>query len=191
MSARSSSSGPAAQRRRSADPVIFVEAPGQYLVARTPAVLRLAQADLRPLASRLFTLGIRVSHNAACEPACDDRGVGVSVLIVDDHDEFRRSARAQLEADGYTVVGEARDGDGAIAEAERLCPEVVLPDIRLPGIDGFAVAERLGSSAHPPAGVLISGHDARSYGPRLPRATARGSISKADLSGEALAGLVR
>jgi CheY-like chemotaxis protein len=45
--------------------------------------------------------------------------VGVSVLIVDDHEEFRRSARALLEADGYTVVGEARDGAEAIAEAER------------------------------------------------------------------------
>jgi DNA-binding NarL/FixJ family response regulator len=135
-------------------------------------------------------LGIRASHNAAREPACDDRGVGVSVLIVDDHEEFRRSARALLEASGYTVVGEAGDGDEAIAEAERLRPEVVLLDIRLPGIDGFAVAERLASSAHPPAVVLISSRDARSYGPRLARAAARGFISKADLSGEALYGLV-
>src|SRR5262249_10216864 len=75
-------------------------------------------------------------------------------------------------------------------EAERLRPEVVLLDIRLPGVDGFAVAERLASSAHPPAVVLISSRDARSYGPRLARAAARGFISKADLSGEALSGLV-
>lgn len=143
------------------------------------------------MACRLFTLGIRASHNAACELACDDRGVSVSVLIVDDHEEFRRSARALLEADGYTVVGEARDGDEAIAEAERLSPEVVLLDIQLPGIDGFAVAERLASWAHPPAVVLISSRDARSYGPRLARAPARGFVSKADLSGEALSSLVR
>ena len=142
------------------------------------------------LASRLFLPGIRASHNAAREPACHDRGVGVSVLIVDDHEEFRRSARALMEASGYTVVGEAGDGDEAIAEAERLRPEVVLLDIQLPGIDGFAVAERLASSAHPPAVVLISSRDARSYGPRLARAPARGFVSKADLSGEALSSLV-
>jgi DNA-binding NarL/FixJ family response regulator len=117
--------------------------------------------------------------------------VGVSVLIVDDHEEFRRSARALMEASGYTVVGEAGDGDEAIAEAERLRPEIVLLDIQLPGIDGFAVAERLSSSAHPPAVVLISSRDARCYGPRLARAPARGFISKADLSGEALSSLVR
>jgi CheY-like chemotaxis protein len=107
---------------------------------------------------------MRASHNAACERACDDREVRVSVLIVDDHEEFRDSARALLQADGYAVVGEARNGAEAIAEAERLRPEIVLLDIQLPGIDGFAVAERLASWAHPPAVVLISSRDARSYG---------------------------
>jgi DNA-binding NarL/FixJ family response regulator len=133
---------------------------------------------------------MRASHNAACERACDDREVRVSVLIVDDHEEFRSSARALLQADGYAVVGEARDGAEAIAEAERLRPEIVLLDIQLPGIDGFAVAERLASWAHPPAVVLISSRDARSYGPRLARAPARGFLSKADLSGEALSSMV-
>jgi len=49
----------------------------------------------------------------------------VSVLIVDDHEEFRNSARALLQADGYAVVGETRDGAEAIAEAERLRPEIL------------------------------------------------------------------
>jgi DNA-binding NarL/FixJ family response regulator len=133
---------------------------------------------------------MRASHNASCELACDDREVRVSVLIVDDHEEFRNSARALLQADGYAVVGEARDGAEAIAEAERLRPEIVLLDIQLPGIDGFTVAERLASWAHPPAVVLISSRDARSYGPRLARAPARGFLSKADLSGEALSSMV-
>ncbi len=191
MSARSSSSGPAARRRRSADPVIFVEAPGGNISShRRQQFCDWLQPIFGPWSSRLFTPGIRASHNAACELACDDRGVGVSVLIVDDHEEFRRSARALLEADGYSVVGEARDGDEAIAEAERLRPGIVLLDIQLPGIDGFAVAERLASWAHPPTVVLISSRDARSYGPRLARAPARGFVSKADLSGEALSSLM-
>ena len=66
-----------------------------------------------------------------------------TVLIVDDHEAFRQSASALLEAEGFDVVGQAADGPEAIAEAERLRPEVVLLDIQLPDLDGFAVAERL------------------------------------------------
>ena len=73
-----------------------------------------------------------------------------TVLIVDDHDAFRESASALLEAEGFAVVGEAADGGGAIAEAERLRPEVVLLDIQLPDLDGFAVAERLRTVPDPP-----------------------------------------
>ena len=112
------------------------------------------------------------------------------MVIVDDHAGFRSSAKALLEAAGFEVVGEAEDGVSALAAVDRLHPRVVLLDIQLPDIDGFAVAERLASWAHPPAVVLISSRDARSYGPRLARAPARGFLSKADLSGEALSRMV-
>ena len=65
------------------------------------------------------------------------------MLIVDDHADFRASARALLEAEGFEVIGEAADGREAIAEVRRLRPDVVLLDIQLPDQDGFAVAERL------------------------------------------------
>ena len=55
-----------------------------------------------------------------------------TVLIVDDHEAFRESATALLEAEGFDVVGQAADGPEAVAEAERLQPEVVLLDIQLP-----------------------------------------------------------
>ena len=113
-----------------------------------------------------------------------------TVLIVDDHAAFRESASALLEAEGFAVVGEAADGDAALSEAERLRPEIVLLDIQLPDLDGFAVAERLADAAEPPRVVLISSRDARSYGPRLEAAPARGFISKRELSGAALAALV-
>jgi DNA-binding NarL/FixJ family response regulator len=67
----------------------------------------------------------------------------VSVLIVDDHPSFRRSARALLEADGFTVVAEAEDAAGALDAAARLRPDVVLLDVQLPDLDGFAVAQQL------------------------------------------------
>ena len=119
------------------------------------------------------------------------RLVRPTVLIVDDHADFRASARALLEAEGFDVVGEAGGGEQAVAEVERLRPEVVLLDIQLPGDDGFAVAERLAAESSGAAVVLISSREAASYGPRLDAAAARGFIAKSMLSGEALAALLR
>ena len=66
-----------------------------------------------------------------------------SVLIVDDHPSFRASARRMLEANGYSVVGEAADGEAAIAAAGALGPDLVLLDVQLPDLDGFEVAARI------------------------------------------------
>lgn len=112
------------------------------------------------------------------------------MLIVDDHEGFRESARELLEAEGFDVVGEAADGAEAVAEAARLCPEVVVLDIQLPGVDGFGVAERLADLPRPPTVVLISSREAVAYGPRLASARARGFLAKRELSGAALAGLL-
>ena len=114
-----------------------------------------------------------------------------TVLIVDDHAAFRASARALLEAEGFAVIGEAADGEQAIREAKRLRPEVVLLDIQLPDVDGFAVAERLAAESSGTAVVLISSREAAAYGPRLDTAAARGFIAKRMLSGEALAAVLR
>jgi DNA-binding NarL/FixJ family response regulator len=116
--------------------------------------------------------------------------VGPTLLIVDDHADFRRAARAMLEAEGFEVVGEAADGEEALIEVERLRPEVVLLDLQLPHVDGFTVAERLAARDESPAVVLISSRDAAAYGPRLDAAPARGFIAKRRLSGEALAAVL-
>jgi CheY-like chemotaxis protein len=116
--------------------------------------------------------------------------VRVTVLIVDDHADYRRSASALLEAEGFAIVGEAADGASAIEAAERLRPEVVLLDIQLPDIDGLRVAERLAATPDPPVVVLISSRDAAAYGSRLDGVPARGFIGKRELSGAALAALV-
>ena len=113
-----------------------------------------------------------------------------TVLIVDDHEAFRQSASALLEAEGFDVVGQAADGPEAIAQAERLRPHVVLLDIQLPDLDGFAVAERLAALADAPHVVLISSRDRSAYGTRIGQASARGFITKRELSGDALAALV-
>jgi DNA-binding NarL/FixJ family response regulator len=115
--------------------------------------------------------------------------VSRTVLIVDDHEEFRRTVTALLEADGFAVVGEAADGRSAISQVPRLCPQLVLLDIQLPDIDGFEVASRLGRGSDPPIVVLTSSRDARSYRRRLAASPARAFVPKSELSGDALAAL--
>ncbi len=109
-----------------------------------------------------------------------------TVLIVDDHPSFRATARLLLEADGWTVVGEARDGVSGVEEAARLRPDLVLLDVNLPDIDGFEVAGRITAAGDAPPIVLISSRDARDFGELVERCGAAGFVSKADLSGDAL-----
>jgi DNA-binding NarL/FixJ family response regulator len=68
----------------------------------------------------------------------------ISVLIVDDHPVVRRGLRVLLEVqDGIEVAGEAGDGPTALALAAELAPDVVLLDLKLPGLDGIAVLGEL------------------------------------------------
>jgi DNA-binding NarL/FixJ family response regulator len=116
--------------------------------------------------------------------------VAWSVLIVDDHAGFRSSARALLEADGFDVLGEAADGESAMREARRLRPQVVLLDVQLPGMDGFAVAESLAAEPSAPAVVLVSSRGRGAYRTRLLSTPALGFITKAEFSGECLSSLL-
>lgn len=112
--------------------------------------------------------------------------MGQTVLVVDDHADFRSAARALLESEGFEVVGQAATGAEAMAAHDRVRPDVVLLDIRLPDVDGLRVAELLSGLEHPPAVVLVSSRDANVYGERLRTSPARGFLVKADLSGGAL-----
>ena len=113
-----------------------------------------------------------------------------TVLIVDDHEGFRASARRLLEADGYEVVGEAGDGERGIEAAATLEPEVVLLDVQLPGIDGFAVARRLTARPGAPAVVLTSTREGAEFGALVEESGARGFVPKDELSGRALAAVL-
>jgi two-component system, NarL family, response regulator LiaR len=68
----------------------------------------------------------------------------IRVLLVDDHAVVREGLRAFLELqDGIEVVGEAGDGEGAVAEASRLEPDVILMDLVMPKLDGVGAMRRL------------------------------------------------
>jgi CheY-like chemotaxis protein len=67
---------------------------------------------------------------------------GRRVLVVDDNADAREALRFLLEDEGHEVRT-AGDGPDALREAESFCPDVVLLDIGLPGMDGYEVARRL------------------------------------------------
>jgi DNA-binding NarL/FixJ family response regulator len=112
-----------------------------------------------------------------------------TILIVDDHAPFRVMARMLLEADGFTVVGEADSGESGIEAARTLKPHLVLLDIGLPDVEGFDVARLLAAEGPPPFVVLTSSRDASSYGPRLDGSRALGFIPKDELSGATIRAL--
>jgi DNA-binding NarL/FixJ family response regulator len=113
-----------------------------------------------------------------------------TILLVDDHAGFRAQARRLLEAEGYSVVGEASDGRGALAAVRSLRPDLVLLDIGLPDSDGFDVARSIGRIEAPPRVILISSRDAAAYGPRIRASGARGFVTKEQLSGAAIQAIV-
>jgi len=123
---------------------------------------------------------------AAGLPRCHDLGVRPTVLIVDDHAGFRRSARRLLDAEGFDVVGESVDGASTLALVRELRPQVVLLDVLLPDTDGFAVAEWIAREDGPPRVVLTSSRDESEFGPRLRRTAAEGFVAKSELSGDGL-----
>jgi two-component system, NarL family, invasion response regulator UvrY len=81
----------------------------------------------------------------------------VKVMMVDDQAVFRDVAREVIEATvGFEHVGEATCGEEALALADELGPDLVLVDVRMPGIDGLETARRLRASHPASTTVLIS-----------------------------------
>jgi two-component system response regulator AlgR len=84
----------------------------------------------------------------------------VKVLIVDDEKPARDRLRQLIDDFGtHEVVGEAANGEQAISLASEVLPEVVLLDIRMPGVDGIETAHHLNAMAEPPAVVFTTAYD--------------------------------
>ena len=116
---------------------------------------------------------------------------GMTVLIVDDHPVVRQGLRVLLEVhDGIEVAGEAADGEQALARAAELAPDVILLDLKLPGMDGIAVLGELrarGIGAR--VLVLTSGNDPSQVSLAL-RSGASGFLYK-DVDPDALVRAIR
>ena len=88
----------------------------------------------------------------------------IRVLIVDDQALVRAGFRMILEAQpDLEVVGEAGDGSAAIDAARRLRPDVVLMDIRMPGVDGIEATRRLTEAGVPGKIVILTTYDLDEY----------------------------
>ncbi|MBA2253554.1 MAG: response regulator transcription factor [Chloroflexi bacterium] len=117
----------------------------------------------------------------------------IRVLLVDDQPLLRKGFRLILEAEpDLEVVGEAPDGQAALAAAERLRPDVVLMDIRMPVLDGVAATRRLaGPGVASPVKVLIlTTFDLDEYVVEALRAGASGFLLK-DVPPEDLVAAIR
>ncbi|MGP8302727.1 response regulator [Streptomyces inhibens] len=118
-------------------------------------------------------------------------GRAIRVLLVDDHQVVRRGLRTFLEVqDDIEVVGEASDGAEGIAAAEQLRPDVVLMDVKMPGMDGIEALRKLRELANPARVLVVTSFtEQRTVVPAL-RAGAAGYVYK-DIDPEALAGAIR
>ena len=88
----------------------------------------------------------------------------IRVLVADDEGLVRAGFRMILKAEpDIEVVGEAGDGHEAIAKAQRLAPDVVLMDIRMPSLDGIAATERINAAEHAPRVLVLTTFDRDEY----------------------------
>jgi DNA-binding NarL/FixJ family response regulator len=103
----------------------------------------------------------------------------ITCLIVDDHEVVREGLRLSLSrAPNIRVVGEASDGESAIALAERRRPNVVIMDVRMPGMDGLQATKQI-SDKFPDVAVLIfTAYSERSLLSRGLESGAKGYILK-------------
>src|ERR1700730_15588688 len=79
------------------------------------------------------------------------------ILVIDDEAAIRDSLKMTLEYEGYEFIG-ASTGQEGLALAERDAPDLVLLDVKMPGMDGLDVLDRLRSMNEALPGIVISGH---------------------------------
>lgn len=115
----------------------------------------------------------------------------IRVLLVDDHQVVRRGLRTFLEIqDDIEVVGEAGDGAEGVARAEELKPDVVLMDVKMPGMDGIEALRKLRELGNAAKVLIVTSFtEQRTVVPAL-RAGASGYVYK-DVDPDALAGAIR
>jgi DNA-binding NarL/FixJ family response regulator len=105
------------------------------------------------------------------------------ILVADDHELVRRGIRELLRARrGWTVVGEATNGQEAVAKANRLKPDVAILDISMPDLDGLQATRRIREAVPTTEVVVLTMHESDQMVRRVLDAGARGYVLKSDLA---------
>lgn len=103
----------------------------------------------------------------------------IRLLLVDDHQLFRAGLRCLVDGvPGLTVVGEAESGEGALALARELNPDVIVMDVMMPGIGGLEATRRLTRFDRPPRVLALSSCVEPPFPAQMLRAGATGYASK-------------
>jgi DNA-binding NarL/FixJ family response regulator len=115
----------------------------------------------------------------------------ISILLVDDQQLIRQGLRALLELESdLQIVGEAENGEAAIAQVEKLQPDVVLMDVRMPVMDGVAATQQI-CQRFPTVNILIlTTFDDQSYVATAIQNGAKGYLLK-DTPSEEIAAAIR
>lgn len=113
------------------------------------------------------------------------------LLIADDHELIRHGIRGLLHAHrGWTVVGEARDGEEAVQMVNDLQPDLAILDISMPELDGLEATRRILSAAPATKVLILTMHESDHMVRRALEAGAKGCVLKSDLA-ETLVAAVR
>src|SRR5215208_6330690 len=103
----------------------------------------------------------------------------ITCLIVDDHEVVREGLRLSLSrAPHIRVIGEASDGAGAVALTERRRPDVVIMDVRMPGMDGLEATKLISEKVPETAVLIFTAYSERSLLSRGLESGAKGYILK-------------
>ena len=114
----------------------------------------------------------------------------IRVVIVDDHPLFRRGVRDMVEQESrFEVVGEAGDGETALAEVKRLKPTVALVDLHVPKVNGLELVRALGELRPPVAVIVLTMHSEEATFNAAMDAGAQGYILKENAVEDVVLGL--
>lgn len=103
--------------------------------------------------------------------------MSLRIIIADDEAVIRMGLRTMLEERGYQVVGEAGDGKRVLDLVEKMRPDLVFLDIKMPGLDGLAVAQQLAETHRVPV-ILLTAYGERSLVDRARQAGVMGYLMK-------------
>ncbi len=92
----------------------------------------------------------------AAAPASSPAPASMRVLIAEDEALLRLDLREMLEEEGFDVVGEAADGEQAVALAKELTPDLVICDVKMPKMDGIAAAAQITGARIAPVVMLTA-----------------------------------